>query len=125
MGSPLGPALTNIFVGFYEEKLFSQTLKPPTYFRYVEDKFAIFDHEAEANEFFTKLNCLHPSLRFTLEKKKGKCLPFLDVYVERTDIGFETSVYQKPTFPGQYLRWEFFSLLKRKISLISIFVHRS
>ena len=25
MGSPLGPSLANIFVGYYEEKLFSQT----------------------------------------------------------------------------------------------------
>ena len=30
MGSPLGPALADIFVGYYEEKLFSQTQKPPT-----------------------------------------------------------------------------------------------
>ena len=34
MGSPLGPTLANIFVGYYKEKLFSQTQKPPTYFRY-------------------------------------------------------------------------------------------
>ena len=33
MRSPLGRALTKIFVGYYEEKLFSQTQKPPTYFR--------------------------------------------------------------------------------------------
>ena len=78
MAAPLGPALANIFVGYYEEKLFSQTQNPPTYFRYVEDTFAIFDHKAEAG--------LHPSLKFTFEKEKGKCLPFLDVYVERTDI---------------------------------------
>ena len=51
MESPLGPALANIFVGYYEEKLFSQTPKPPTYLRYVDDTFAIFDHEAEADEF--------------------------------------------------------------------------
>ena len=56
MGSPLDPALANIFVGYYEEKLFYQTQKPPTYFRYVDDTFAIFDHEAEADEFLTKLN---------------------------------------------------------------------
>ena len=31
---------------------------------------------------------------------------FLDVYVKRTYISLETSVYQKPTFTGQYLRWE-------------------
>ena len=72
MGSPLGPALANIFVGYYEEKIFSQTQKSPTYFRYVGDRFPIFNHEAEANEFLTKLNCLHPSLKFTFEKEKGK-----------------------------------------------------
>ena len=125
MGSPLGPALANIFVGYYEKKLFSQTQKPPTYFSYVDDMFVIFDHEAESDEFLTKFNCLHSSLKFTFEKRKGKCLPFLDVYVKRTDIGFETSVYRKPTFTGQYLRWESFSYLKHKISLISTLVHRA
>ena len=47
------------------------------------------------------------------------------VYVERTDVGFETSVYRKPICTGQYLRWESFSPLKRKISLISRLVHRA
>ena len=125
MGSLLGPALANIFVGYYEEKLFFQTQEPPTYFRYVDYTFAIFDHEAEADEFLTKLNCLHPSLKFTFEKEKRKCLPFLDVYVEKRDIGFETSAYQKPTFTGKYLHWKSFSPLKRKISLISTLVHRT
>ena len=64
------------------------------------------------------------ALKFTF-KKKGKCLPFLDVYVERTDNGFETSVYRKPTFTGQYLRRKSFSPLKRKISQISTLVHRA
>ena len=125
MRSPLGPALANIFVGYYEEKLFSQTQKPPTYLRYVDDTFAIFDHKAEPHEFLIKLNCLHSSLKFTFEKEKDKCLPFLDVYVEKTDIGFETSVYRKPTFIGHYLRWESFSPLKHKTSLISTLVHRA
>ena len=104
MGLPLGPALANMFVGYYEEKLFSQTQKSPTYFRYVEDTFAIFDHEAEADEFLTKLNCLYPFLKFTFEKEKAKYLPFHDVYIERTDIGFEISVYRKLFFTDQYLR---------------------
>ena len=97
MGSPLCQVLANIFVGYYEEKLFSQTQKPPTYFRYVDDTFAIFDFVAEADQFLIKLNCLHLSRKFPFEKEKGKCLLFLDIYVERTDIGFETSTYRKPT----------------------------
>ena len=55
LGLSLVPALANVFVKYYEEKLFSQTQKPPTYFRYVDHAFAIFDHEAEADEFLTKL----------------------------------------------------------------------
>ena len=45
--------------------------------------------------------------------------------MKKTNIGFETSVYGKPTFTGQYLRWESFSPLKRKTSLISTLVHRA
>ena len=71
MGSPLGPALANIFVGFYEEKLFSQKSKPSTYFRYVDDTFAMFRNEEESDNFFKQLNCLHPSLKFTFEKEKN------------------------------------------------------
>ena len=51
MGSPLSLALANIFVGYYEENS-SLAQKPPTYFRYVDDTFTIFDHKAEADEFF-------------------------------------------------------------------------
>ena len=100
MGSPLGPDLANIFLEYYKEKLFSQTQKIPTYFRYVDDTFAIFDHEAEAEELLTKLNCLHPFLKFTFKKVKRKCLPFLDVFVERTNFGFETGVYRNPLSPA-------------------------
>ena len=36
MGSPLGPALANIFVGSHESRLFDNTTKPAVYFRYVD-----------------------------------------------------------------------------------------
>ena len=70
LGSPLGPALANIFVGYYEEVIFSNA--EASNIKYVDDTFAIFDHEAEANKFMTKLNCLHPSLKFTMQKKERK-----------------------------------------------------
>ena len=71
MGSPLGPALTNIFVGYYEEKLFSEISKPVVYFRYVDDTFAIFQNEKDSEELLTRLNELHSLLRFTFEKNNS------------------------------------------------------
>ena len=111
---PLGPALSNIFVGNDKEELFCDTRKLPIYFKYVDNTFAIFNHKTEADKFLTTLNCLHPHLKFTFEKEKNKCQPFLDICVERTHIGFETSVYRKPTFTGQYIRWGYFDPLNVK-----------
>ena len=45
MGSSLGPAFANIFVGFHESRLFENTAKPGVYFRYVDDTFVIFGSE--------------------------------------------------------------------------------
>ena len=97
MGSPLGPALANIFVGYQKVKLFSNTNKPLAYFRYVDDTFAAFNNEDDCNNFFTHLNSLHPSLRFAQEKESNFSHPFLDVLVKRQNSDFVTSVYRKPT----------------------------
>ena len=125
MGSPLGPALVNIFVGYQESKLFSCVQKPTIYFRYVDDTFAIFKQMGDVDDFLVTLNRLHPALKFTFEKQHDGKLTFLDILVERTELGFETSVYRKPTFSGQYIRWESFSPRKRKANLIATLVPRA
>ena len=72
MGSPLGPILANIFVGFYE-KLW-QVPKPYIYLRlrYVDGTFLYFSSRNEALSFFNCLNDLHPSLTFTMDEEKDK-----------------------------------------------------
>ena len=92
MGSPLGPALANIFVGFHESRLFDNTLKPGVYFRFVDDTFAIFGSELDCDHFKGKLNLLHPALKFTVEKEQNNSLNFLNVLVEKDGTGFLTSV---------------------------------
>ena len=42
MGSPLGPILANIFVGFYEKLLFNGFCKFSIYLRHVDDIFTCF-----------------------------------------------------------------------------------
>ena len=49
----------------------------------------------------------------------------MDVLVEKHDTAFITSVYKKPTFTGQYLRWNSFNPRKQKICLINTLVHRA
>ena len=53
MGSPIGPSLANIFVGYYEALLFKRVNKPLMYYQYVDDIFAVFNDEDECNEFFS------------------------------------------------------------------------
>ena len=105
MGSPLA----NIFVGYYESKLFQTTSKPEMYYRYMDDTFVVFSNEDECNLFLDSLNSLHPSLGFTFEKESNLALPFLDVLVEKFPSKFFTSIDRKPTLTGQYLRWNSFS----------------
>ena len=52
MRSPLGPALANTFVGYYESKLFQTTSKPEMYYCYMDDTFVVFSNEDECDLFF-------------------------------------------------------------------------
>ena len=125
MGSPLGPTLANIFVGFLEAKYFQSRNKPKIYYRYVDDCFIIFDSKDECMSMFQDFNRLHGSIEFTMESEVDNCLPFLDVLVERTTKEFITSVYRKPTFTGQYINFLSHCSNKRKVNLIKTLCHRA
>ena len=125
MGSPLGPALANIFVGHQEEKLFIDNNQPLIYFRYVDDTFAMVEDEFNCNRFFKQLNLLHHSFTFIHEKEVNGKLPFLDVLVEKSNTKFLISVYRKPSFFGQYNRWDSFGSKSRKNNFIGTLVHRA
>ena len=124
-GVAMSSPLANIFVGYYKALLFKRVNKPLMYYRYVDDTFAVFNKEDKCNKFFFHLNSLHPLLRFTFEKECNWTLPFLDVLVEKNDHEFVTSIYRKPSFTGQYIRWNSFYPMKRKTNLISTLVHRA
>ena len=67
-GSPLGPILDNIFVGFQERLLFEKFPKPFIYLRYLDDFFVSFGSRNDALLFFDKSNDLHLSLSFAKKK---------------------------------------------------------
>ena len=70
MGSPVGPALANIFKGFHEKRLLPSPNKLVVYFCYVDDTFCLFNNETEVVLFVNFLNKIHPALKFTLDKEK-------------------------------------------------------
>ena len=125
MGSPLGPVLANIFVG-YCESLIPDAWWPSLYCRFVDDSFAHFDDRQQSEDFLLRLNGLHPALKFTCEHEVSGKLPFMDVLVDRsTNKVVETSVYRKPTFTGLYITWDSFCATKYKVNLVKNLVHRA
>ena len=96
MGSPLGPVLANIFVGYCESRI-EACMWPDLYVRLVDDSFTSFDNKEQSEVFLELLNNLHPALQFTCEHEQSGKLAFLDVQVEKTNTCTLTSVYRKPT----------------------------
>ena len=125
MGSPLGPILANIFVGFYERILFTRVDPPLLYRRYVDDTFVLFSNKDELDSFSIQLSRLHPSLVFTCEAEEDNKIPFLDVLVKRNNTSFTTSVFRKKTFTGEYIPWNSFCHRQRKTNLIACLTNRA
>ena len=64
MGSPLGPAMGNVFLSFYEMKWLEQCpneFKPVFSRRYVDDIFVLFESAEHLSKFNTYLNTCHPN----------------------------------------------------------------
>ena len=84
MGSPLGPALANIFMCNFENKWLKDcphSLKPVFYRRYVDDIFVLFSSLDQAEKFKKYLSSKHPNIKFSLEKENEGRLSFLDVNI--------------------------------------------
>ena len=128
MGSPIGPTLANIFLSHYE-KIWLQDcpneFKPLLYRRYVDDTFLLFKNEAHIPLFLEYLNSKHPNIEFTSDTENENKLPFLDIEINRTVSGFQTSIYRKPTFTGLCTKFTSFIPLQYKRNLVSTLAYRA
>ena len=100
MGSPLAPALTNIFMGFHESKWLNQynLNKPKFYLRYVDDILAACGNEQDSLNFLDFLNNKHPNIKFTIKKQNNHSITFLDVLILRiNNLNLTLQTYHKST----------------------------
>ena len=74
--------------------------------------------------FFDYINARHPSIRFTMERKIDKKLPFLDILLDNSHPSIVTSVYRKKAFTGLLTNYFSFAPLKYKLGLVRTLVDR-
>jgi hypothetical protein len=107
MGSPLPPILADLFMEKIEETIKKDHKENHIKFwkRYVDDAFAIIT-EGNPEEILLHANNISRTVKFTLEKEKDGCLPFLDVQITQQGERLLTTVYRKKTDSGRYLHYE-------------------
>ena len=127
MGSPLAPALANLFLGHYENIWLrdQKASKVMFYKRYVDDIFCIFEKEEHFQEFYDFINCQHQNIRFTFEKEENGTIPFLDILINSTPSSFETTTYYKKTYTGLLTNFTSFTSLCYKVGLVRTLVDRA
>ena len=90
MGTKMGPSYANLFVGFTENKFFSNYHgpKPDLYKRYIVDCVsATSSSKEELNLFINAVNSFHPALKYTWEISENS-LAFLDIKLSINDRAY-------------------------------------
>ena len=126
MGSPLSVTLANIFMGYIECKIMSDSdvKKPHFYARYIDDIFAVFSNVTDHILFMDILNKQHPNLKFTCEFG-GKHIAFLDVNVSIENANFDTWVFRKETNTNVILNRIAVCPIQWKTSLLTCLLNRA
>ena len=111
MGSPLGPVLANLFMGYHEQKWLEsfEECELILHGRYLDEIICLFNSESDADKFFVFLNQRHPKIKFAIEKQTKNQLSFLDLLITCNGDNFLTSVYRKKHSIGLYTNFMFYA----------------
>ena len=125
MGSPVLVVVANLVMEYVEERAidsFGQQLRVRK--RFVDDTFVILDKVA-VDKFFTHLNQIQTSIKFTMESKKDNCSSFLDISITRDHTGtLDANIYRKPTHSERYLNFKSEQPLEYKPAAVNALTHR-
>ncbi|UYV71444.1 hypothetical protein LAZ67_8003217 [Cordylochernes scorpioides] len=124
MGSPLSTPLAEIVMR--ELDLWITSLYPADiilYRRYIDDIFCICT-EKQIPNILASFNNYNNSLHFTIEKENNCTLPFLDIKIMKIDNRLQTTVYYKPTFTPNYIKFSSFCPISHKINTVKTLTKR-
>lgn len=126
MGSPLAPAIADIWMrNFEDQAIETSTIKPIIWKRYVDDTFCILNKN-DVDTFLKHLNSVHPKINFTMEVEENNSLAFLDVKVIRKPDGtIGHTVYRKSTHTDRYLHAASHHHPSNFTSVVSALVNRA
>ena len=125
MGSPLGPAFANFYMGSLEERVLDDLdTRPLTYCRYVDDIYLVVKNEQHLENIKRKMT-ENSSLTFTYEVGVENKLPFLDVLVDGSGDHYVTRVYRKETNNGKCLNAASECVDRYKTSVIRAAIRRA
>ena len=124
-GTPIAPLLADICMNWVINKTSKSHVQPKVFFRYVDDCLAIFSNHEEIKQFYQEINNIHTNIKFTYELEENGKIPFLDVFIEKRNQLFISSVYRKKTNIGLYTNWKSFIPFKYKINISKCLIDRS
>ena len=108
MGTPMAPAIANLFMGLLEENLLSQAPTPiqtDLWRRFIDDIFLLWTGEdTDLQTLCTHINSFHPSIKFTVQSSPTH-ISFLDISVKLVNGYLETDMHYKPTDSHAYLHY--------------------
>ena len=87
--------------------------------------FVHLEKSDHLEKFTSYLNSKHKNIKFTYEKEINNSLPLLDILISRSENGFKTYVYHKPTFRGVYSNFNSSIYDQYKIGLIFTLLFRT
>ncbi len=110
MGTRVAPTMANIFMSEIDSKIQNCARDENLdfiyfYKRYIDDILVIWTGTLEQlNSLMTKINLLHPSIKFTCEfDSANRSTTYLDTTISLRDDVINTDLYRKPTDRVQYL----------------------
>ena len=105
MGTPMAPSAANLFMGWLEKQLLSNSpvfIPDEVWKRFIDDIIILWQHSQEDLDAFTAYNSFHPTIKFTVSSSSDQ-IPFLDILLSFENGYLQTDLYSKPTDSHAYL----------------------